>query len=55
MPKLKNSSVVELSVLRGAVGCLWSNSVKAGHMSIAIFPLFNVPHVSASYDEDTTL
>ena len=29
--------------------------IKSGRMPIAVFPLFNSPHVSAYADEDTTL
>ena len=50
-----NTYLFELSVLRGVAGCLWSNEIKSGRMTIDVFPLLNVPHVSASTSEDTTL
>ena len=55
MPKFTNPSIVELSVLRGVIACLWSNSIKTGHMPIAVFPLLKVLHVSASDAKDTAL
>ena len=55
MPNFTNPSVVELSVLRGVAGCLWTKTIKAGRMPITVSLLLKVPHVSASADEDTTL
>ena len=55
MPDFTNTSVAELSVLRGVAVFLWSNAIKDGHLKIAVFPLFKVPHVSSSVAEDTTL
>ena len=55
MPEFTNPSVVKLSALKGVAVCLWYNAIKAGHMSIDVFLVFNVPHVSDSDDEDTTL
>ena len=34
---------------------LWPNAIKCACMPIAVFPLLNVPCVSYSDDEDTTL
>ena len=55
IPKFKNPSVVEFSVLRGAYGCSWSNAIKAGSMTIYVFPFLKVRYVSDSGVEDTTL
>ena len=55
MPEFKNPSVVELLVLRGFAGCLWSNMINAGHIKIAALLVLNVPYVSDSATEDTTL
>ena len=55
MPEFTNPSVVKLSILRDVTGCLWSNTVEAGRMLIAVLPLLKVPHVSASAAEDKTL
>ena len=55
MPEFTNPSVVEFSVLRGVDGYLWSITIMAGCMPIAVFPLLKVPHVSASAAEYTTL
>ena len=55
MPEFTNPSVVELSILRGVAGCLWSNAIKAGRITIDVFLLLKVPHISASSAEDTTL
>ena len=46
--------MVELSVLRGVVGCLWTNSIKAGLILIDVLIFVKVPHISSSADEDTT-
>ena len=55
MPEFTNPSAVELSVLRGLYGCLWSNMIKSDRIPIAVLPLFKVPHVLASGAEDTIL
>ena len=54
IPEFTNPSVVELSVLRSVAGCLWSNAIKAGRMTIAVFLLLKVPHISDSAAEGTT-
>ena len=54
IPKFKNPSVLELSVLRGIAVCLWSDVIKAGRMSISVLPFLKVPHVPASSAEETT-
>ena len=54
MPDFTNPSVVELSVLRSVAGCLWSNLIKSGCMTIDVFPLLKFPRVSALAAEDTT-
>ena len=50
MPKFTNPSVAEFSVLKGFAGCLCSNAINYGRMSIAFFQLLEVPHVSDSTD-----
>ena len=55
IPEFTKPSVVELSVLRGVAGCLWSNAIKAGRMPIYVLPLLKVTHDSASVSEGTTL
>ena len=55
MPEFTRPSIAEFSVLRGVTSCLWSNTIKYGRTSIAVFPLLKVPHVSASAAEDTKL
>ena len=55
MPEFTKPSVVELYILRGVSGCLWSNAIKAGCMPISVFPLLKVSHVSAYDTEYTTL
>ena len=55
MPKLTNPSVVEWSILRGVSGFLWSNAIKDGCMTVAVFPLINILHVSSSDDKYATL
>ena len=47
--------MVELSVFGVVAGFLWSSSVKAGCMLIAIFLLLKVPYILDSSDEYTTL
>ena len=54
IPKFTNTSVVELSVLRG-VAVFFFNARKSVHLPIAVLPLLKVPHVSASASEDMTL
>ena len=44
-----------MSVFRVVDGCLWSNVINDGCISIAVSPLFKVPHVSDSAVKDTTL
>ena len=54
MNESKNPSVVEFSVLADVASCLWLNAIKSGRMTIAVFPLLNVVHVSAPAAEDNT-
>ena len=46
--------MVRYALLRGVAGCSWSNVIKDGCMSISVFPLLKLPHVSSSAAEDTT-
>ena len=55
MPEFTNPSVVDLSVLRGVLGCFCFNLIKYDCMPIAVLTLLNVPHLLASVYEDTTL
>ena len=55
MPNLTNPFMLGLSILGGVSVCLCSNTIKAVHMLIAVFPLLNVPHVLTSAVEGTTL
>ena len=55
IPDLKNPSVFELSILSGFAGCIWSNSVRAGHIPIDVLTLLNVIHVSDYTADDTAL
>ena len=55
IPELTNLNLVELSVLSVVSGCLQSKAIRASRIPIAVLPLLNVPHVSASVYEDTSL
>ena len=55
MTEFTNPSVIELSVLRGVDGCLWSNAINDSRMSIDVSPLLKVLHVSDSATKDNKL
>ena len=55
IPELTDPYVVEFSVLSGVTGCLLSKVIRAVRIPIVIFPLLNVPHVSASAADNTIL
>ena len=55
IPELKNPSVVELAVLIGVICCFCFNAIRDGQMPIAVFPLLNFLHISASAADETTL
>ena len=53
--ELKNPFLVELYILSGVTVFFWSNVIRTGPMPIYVSTLLNVPHISYSAADDTTL